>query len=137
MLKVREKILNSCLDLPCAVLDATLSLNYPPNVCNSFASLVFYFYSLDENNELVLPALRQFLVQQYCSSSTVSPAINATRVTFVEEKLTKISHQSKSINEISHFQSVFSDICSDFIEKLVKNKLEVPPQITGAVHMIR
>lgn len=137
VLKCRESILKGCMDLPCTVIDASLTLNYPPNVSNSFATLLFYFYSMDESNEYLLPALRNFLHQQYCSSSQVHASVNDSRKTFVDTRLTQMSHLPKNINNLGQFQSAFSDSCSEFIEKLVKNKLEVPPAITGPLHMTR
>lgn len=136
VLKCREMLLNSAMDLPCTVIDASLKLNYPPNVSNSFATLLFYFYSLDEANEYLLPTLRNFLHQQYCSSSLVSEATNQNRKSFVDTRLTQMANLPKSINTLAMFQSAFSDACSEFIDKLIKNKHEIPPTMTGAMHMI-
>lgn len=134
--KCRDKILESCLDLPCTVLDASLTLNYPPNVSNSFATLLFYYYSFDESNQFLLPALRLFLHQQYCSSSLVTESTNENRKSYVDQKLTKLAQLPKTINNLSQFQGGFSDACSDFIEKLVKNKFDIPPPLSGPAHMI-
>jgi len=116
-IKVRESILTRCLDFPNYILEAAFSLNYSISVCNHFASMIFYFYSFDENNSHILPSMRHFLQRQYATSD---PTGEKNQV--IENFIVSVSQQNKSLNQISSFQSFFSQNALDLIQSLVKSK---------------
>lgn len=121
VLKVRDGILSQSLDFPVFIIEASLKLNYPMTISNQFASMFFYFFSLDEDNSKLIPAVKQNIQSTFISDG--SPAV----INALEKLLEGLLKQSKSLNKLSVFQSSFMEFTDSAIRLVVKRQLD--PQL--------
>ena len=113
-IKARDEIIKSCIDFPVFILEASLSLNYSLNVLNSFASIVFFFYSMDDHSNIVITSLRDFLLNHFKAKLTDNHRL------MIDLKLEQLSKCSRNFNDISAFQSIFGELVSDMIHYIIK-----------------
>ncbi len=116
-IKCRDRILMRCAEFPAYIMEASLSLNYSANICNIFASMIFYFLCLDVQNQKTVSTMRDFLVKHYCSSENAS-----MKLQLIDEKLTGFAQITKNINLMISFQHQFTEAVSTFISVLVNGK---------------
>lgn len=104
-------------DIPCLVLEAALSLNYPLHVANAFAGILFAFTSLDSEFQFVVPQMGNYLTRTY-----VRPAGEERdqALAYISTQLQDISHWPTQLSLLSNYQSKFSELVSELLNNLVK-----------------
>lgn len=130
----KEAMLTGGHDIPSLVFEASLSMNYPIHVANSFAGMLFSFMSLDSEYQFVIPQIGNFLTRTYVSPTGPE---REQALQFINMQLQTMAHWPSQISHISSFQSKFSEMVNELLNKLIKPMKAITVQASQERHGLR